>query len=349
MSILDGLGALFSSDPPAAKQYTPYAVNKGDYDDLFQDAAVKKNNDALLNKFSNVSAPQAGQVQIDPNAGAKNAAGQQSLITQLQAQANGTGPSLASGMLKQGTDRTLANQAALAATMGASNPALAQRQLATNAITANQQLAQASAQQRMQDQINGQSQLGSVLNNARGQDIGLATAQAGLTQGTNLANLQAGTATNAQNLEGASNFNNAQLGYDKDVRDALQNYNTQQSTNTNQTNNLNEQSMEDYYKRKAAADNQKNAAIGGLISGVGQVGLGMMTGGGSTVGSSLLSSLMNSGAGADTGLASSAVPQGSSGSDPMRGIGYTGPSYAPPVDTTAEQNAYFTKLMQGQQ
>jgi hypothetical protein len=295
---MSSIGGLFTStDVPQAKTYSGYQLDKNDYDNTAQDAQVGAQNSSLLNKFSNVNAPQAGQVQIDPNAGAQNAAGQQALIGQLQAQANGTGPSLASGMLKEGTDRTLANQAALAATTGASNPALAQRNLAVNAIGANQQLAQASAQQRMQDQINAQNQLGSVLSGARGQDIGLAENQAQLTQGANLANLQASTATNAQNLQGATDFNQQQLGYDNNVMQALQNYQGQNSTNTSQANSLNEQAQEDYYKRQAAAQAQKNAAIGGLISGAAQIGLGVATGGASTALSGIMGAVGGSGGG----------------------------------------------------
>lgn len=299
---MSSIGGLFTdTNVPQAKQYSAYSIDKNDYDNSGQDSAVAGQNAGLLNKFSNVNAPTSGYSQIDPTAGNQNASGQQSLISQLQAQANGTGPSLASGMLKEGTDRTLANQAGLAATLGSSNPALAQRQLATNAITSNQQLAQASAQQRMQDQINAQSQLGSVLTNARGQDLQNAQTQAQLNQGVNLANLQAGTTTNAQNLTGASDFNQQQLGYDQNVRQALVDYNGQNSTNTAQNNQLNESAMEDYYKRQAAATAQKNAAIGGLISGIGQIGLGVATGGASTALSGIMGAA-GGGGGGDSGL-----------------------------------------------
>lgn len=356
---MDSIGGLLggSVSVPAAKTYSAYDLNKNDYDNQIQDQQVQAQNNGLLSKFSTVNSPSAGQVQINPNAGVQNANSQQQLVGQLQSQANGTGPDLAAGILRQGTDRTLAGQAAMAATQGATNPALAQRQLATNAILANQQLAQQAAQTRIQEQQNAQNQLGSVLTNARGQDIGLAENQAGLTQGTNLANLNAGVATNAQNLQGASTFNQQGLAYDQDVRQALQNYNGQQSTNTQNTNQLNESALEDYYKRQQQAQAAQNSAIGGLISGIGSVALGAATGGGSLAAQGIMGAL-SSGGGSPTSQNPNNPSQtynqyqnigDASNSAGPSNVGYAGPPVAPqynPAYGDAAQSQYFSQLNQ---
>ncbi len=182
------------------------------------------------NRLSNLNSPFAKNTTVGPAAQINMAPqnevrdNQNQLVSQLQAQANGTGPSLASNILKQGTDRNLAGQAALAASapQGGTNPALLARGLSAQTVMANQTLAQQVAQQRMAEQINAQNQLGAVLGNQRGQDIGLATSQADLNQqalinqsnlnnNTSLANLSAGVNTNGQNIQAALGLNNLGL------------------------------------------------------------------------------------------------------------------------------------------
>ncbi len=134
--------------------------------------------------------------------------GQASLASQLQAQANGQGPSLAGGMLRQNADRSIAQQMAVTAAQGG-NPALAQRNAAIGAAQVNRQAGSDAAQMRIQEQQSAQQQLGNVLSNARNQDIGVNTSQAGLTQGTNLANQ---AATNQFGLaQGQMNQQNQQF------------------------------------------------------------------------------------------------------------------------------------------
>lgn len=112
--------------------------------------------------------------------------GQEGLIAQLQAQANGTGPSLAQGQLQQATDRNMAQ--ALAMGQAAGNNGAAMRNIANQRAAMSQQSAADSSQLRMAEQMQAQNQLGQVLAGARGQDIGLATEQAGFDQSAGLAN-----------------------------------------------------------------------------------------------------------------------------------------------------------------
>ena len=138
-----------------------------------------------------------GGAQIDPAAQARAAqlgrqdqqfrAGQTGLMSQLQDQAAGRGPSLAGGQLQEASERTLAQQAGAAAAGGGSS-ALARRQLASNAAQQNQQTARDVAQVRLQEQLSARQQLAGVTQTGREQDINVANAQAQLQQQTSLAN-----------------------------------------------------------------------------------------------------------------------------------------------------------------
>lgn len=151
-------------------------------------------------RVGNINIGQAqgfGGAQIDPAAQARAAqlgrqdqqfrAGQTGLMSQLQEQAAGRGPSLAGGQLQEASERTLAQQAGAAAAGGGSS-ALARRQLAANAAQQNQQTARDVAQVRLQEQLAARQQLAGVTQTGREQDINVANAQAQLIQQANLAN-----------------------------------------------------------------------------------------------------------------------------------------------------------------
>lgn len=118
--------------------------------------------------------------------------GQMGLVNALTAQANGQGPSLAQGQLQQATDRNLSQAMALGQSQaGGQASGLGQRQVMQQQAGYAQQAASDSGLMRMQEQMQARNQLAQVLAGARGQDIGLATEQAGFSQGANMANLQA--------------------------------------------------------------------------------------------------------------------------------------------------------------
>lgn len=123
--------------------------------------------------------------QIDQTQEAQFRAQQQAFATQLQNQINGVGPSLAGLQYQQASDANIAQQMAVANSGGG---ALARRTAANNVATLGQQAALGSAQTRIQEEQNAQSQLGNVLNAGRTSDIGLAENQAQLTQGATLSN-----------------------------------------------------------------------------------------------------------------------------------------------------------------
>jgi hypothetical protein len=139
-------------------------------------------------------AQQAQAAQIATNPQAQMREGQSRLVTDLQSAAAGTGgPSAAQAMLQQGMDRAIAAQFAQAAAARGSNVGLAQREAAINASSMSTNAALEAAKLRAQEQQQARQELAGALGGARGQDIGLATSQADLTQGANLANLDAAT------------------------------------------------------------------------------------------------------------------------------------------------------------
>lgn len=122
----------------------------------------------------------------------------------LLAQARGQGPSIAGLQLQAGLDSNIQAQLALSRS-GANglNPAIAQHQALMGIGQAQQQTALQAAMARVKEQQDAQQRYADLINQSRGQDIGLATNQAQLIQAANL--------QNAQNLTNTSN-NNAQLG-----------------------------------------------------------------------------------------------------------------------------------------
>lgn len=97
--------------------------------------------------------------------------GQQQLISQLQAQAAGRGPSLAGMQAQQAADQGMAQQLSMAAGAGPGNEAIMARQAMQNNAGITQGNAMTAAQARMAEQMGARQQLAGVLGQARGMDI----------------------------------------------------------------------------------------------------------------------------------------------------------------------------------
>jgi len=149
----------------------------------------------------------AGNTSIDPTQQAQFRASQMGLTQGLEGAIAGRDPSVAAIMLRQETERNIANQYAMAQAATGQNAGLAARQAAINSAGINQQSIGQQALLRAQEIATARGQLGGVLDSGRGQDIGLAGQQAGLSQQVNLAN-QSALNTGAQ----------AQLGADVQTR-----------------------------------------------------------------------------------------------------------------------------------
>lgn len=151
--------------------------------------------------------------RIDPTQQAQFRASQTGLVSGLEGAIAGKDPSAAEIMLRNATDRNVANQYAMAQAANGMNTGLAQRTAMINASEMNQNAIMQQALLRAQEITAARGQLGSVLDSARGADIGLATNQAGLQQQTGLANQSAqntSTLTQAQ-LDSARQLAQGQL------------------------------------------------------------------------------------------------------------------------------------------
>jgi hypothetical protein len=139
---------------------------------------------AAMNQVSGAKINTAPQDQVRSQ--------QMALISALQAQAAGNGPSLAQTQLRSATDANIAQAMALAASQrGGSAGGLGLRQINQQTSNLNQQAATQSALLRAQEQMAAQQQLAGVLDTTRGADIGLATNQASFNQQASLSNQQA--------------------------------------------------------------------------------------------------------------------------------------------------------------
>lgn len=166
----------------------------------------------------------ANAAQINTGPQAEMRAAQTGLVSGLQNAIAGKEPSAAEIMLRNATDRNVANQYAMAQAANGMNTGLAQRTAMINAAEMNQNAVMQQALLRAQELTANRSQLAGLASDTRGADIGLATNQAGMQQQTNLANTGAqNTSTltqaqlaaaqaqaQAQLTQGASQFNAGQ-------------------------------------------------------------------------------------------------------------------------------------------
>jgi len=112
--------------------------------------------------------------QLDAGQSDQMRAAQTGLITDLQSQATGIGPSLAQAQLSKASDQNLANTlSSIQSTRGMGATAAAGQAQGAGA-QAGQQLAQDSAILRLQEQMQAKGLLGQLATGTRGQDIGVA-------------------------------------------------------------------------------------------------------------------------------------------------------------------------------
>jgi hypothetical protein len=204
-------------------------------------------------------AAQSQAAQINMGQANQFLGGQQGLVNQLQAQANGSGPSLAQAQLRQGTEANLSGQLAAAASQrGNQNAGGSQYALGNQAASANQQAAGQSATLRSQEQLGAESGLGQALGAYGGQQIGLAENQAGMQQQTNMAN------QNATNTMAEFNTNSAQAG------NAAQQAQYQFGTNIAAQQQTNQNAA--VTGQQLSAQNAQQTALGSLGSSANSVG-----------------------------------------------------------------------------
>jgi hypothetical protein len=153
---------------------------------------------------------------------------QQGLVTGLQGAIAGTDPSVAAILLRQATDRNIANQYALAASSHGIGSGLAERQAMMGAADLNSKAAADNAILRAKEITDARAQLADVLGQQRTADISTATTQFTAAQGVNSdyagaqntrGNLNA-TLANATGIANASNDTNAAVATARNLTDA---------------------------------------------------------------------------------------------------------------------------------
>lgn len=131
------------------------------------DDEMRKRYGSFYDEVSGRTAPQLGPAhQAGYSSFRENQAG---LVNRLEAMARGEGPSVSREMLKEATDRNVAQQQAMAQS-GRGNAALAAQQASSNATRLGAGAAQSAALGRVQEQIGATNQLGLTLYGARGAD-----------------------------------------------------------------------------------------------------------------------------------------------------------------------------------
>lgn len=199
----------------------------------------------------------AAQINTGPQDQFRNA--QLGLVSQLQQQAAGQGPSIANMQLQQGADRNLKNAIAMQASQrGGMAGGLAMRNIAQQRADIGQQLAGQAGMQRLQEQQQAQQMLGGVSGGARGQDIGLATEQAQLGQQAALANQNANLQQMALNDKMSSFYNTGLADLDMAQRGSAQDLEKLKVNQNLGVQGINAQSYEGASKRR-----------GDLIGGIG--------------------------------------------------------------------------------
>lgn len=93
------------------------------------------------------------------------------LMTQLQQQSQGQGPSLADAQMKSAANRSLAQQMAMAASGRGGNAALRQRQAMAGGAQTGREIAEASGIARLQEQQQAQNMLMNLSQQQQGQDL----------------------------------------------------------------------------------------------------------------------------------------------------------------------------------
>lgn len=167
----------------------PEAYGSGVYDPLRQKAREQEISAGMrAGKQISVDAARgtAAQIATGPQDQARNM--QMELGSDLLAASRGQGPSVAGMQYQRNMEDAMAQQMSMAAS-SRGNPGIAMRNAAMNQAGISQRGALDSAMIRAQEQQAAQGQLAGLSSNIRGQDIGLATDQAGLSQQMEMMNV----------------------------------------------------------------------------------------------------------------------------------------------------------------
>lgn len=188
-----------------AEKIDPYKKQTLDKPEAAPQIGKQKFEDlGVSNASSQISDPRAAMINMAPQDQFRQQ--QLSVAQRLAAQAQGQGPSIANEQMKQGQEAAMAQQfAQLASARGGASPALARAAMQNNAAQQGQ-LSQQAGINRLQEQQQAAGNFNNVAGTARGQDVNLATSQAGMEQATNMAKYQG-------DLSSAQQFNDMKMKY----------------------------------------------------------------------------------------------------------------------------------------
>lgn len=198
------------------------------------------------------AAPQAQAATIDTTGQDETRAQQMRLLGGLVDAAEGRGPSVAQQQLAQATDRNVRGAVAATNTARGMGGGAAVRQVAMTQGQVGQQAASDAALLRAQEIAQARGQAFQAATGARGQDVALASEQAGLQQQTNLANLGAEGQQRALNQQAVQYYLNAGMSLEEANRRAameMQQMRMQQNLAYNQ---MGMQNFESAGQRRAA-------------------------------------------------------------------------------------------------
>jgi hypothetical protein len=221
---------------------------------------------AKVAKVAPAVAAQVAQTQVQTSASDELRARQLALSNMLQAGAEGKGPSAADAELQLATDKARRQQMGLAITRAhGGNAGLAQMEANANISDLEGQAGLEAASLRAKEQQDAQGKLIQQLEGTRGQDIGLATTQAGLTSQANLTDAQLANTTNLANLDVTSKAALSQAELEQQARQAAaertQKENLTLAANRQQTNLANAAAGNDASKTAYVTESAANEAL----------------------------------------------------------------------------------------
>ena len=298
----------YEEDPNAFKQ-VGYDANKASLADEIARIRNLENN-----PLERVQASTAAEIDAGPQNQWRQR--QSALADALALQAAGQGPSVAQQQLRQGVDRNIASQAALAGSQRGGNPALLARSVLMGAGAANQQAASDAAALRVQEQLNAQNALGQLTTSARGQDLTFGN-QVSQNQQFNAGQIQRASELNTQMRQQNQQFIQNRISQLMNQGMSLDMAQSQANIDLQKFRAANEQ-FADQLNTNISINNANNtgaltrALVGGLLSGGGAaLGQSLGKGGGGSQG----------GGGGGSGGGSGGGKGGGSGSGTGNGSG----------------------------
>lgn len=223
----------------------------------------------------NRAAPQAQAATIDTAAQDETRAQQMRLLGGLVEAAEGRGTSVAQQQLAQATDKNVRGAVAAANTTRGMGGGAAVRQVAMTQGQVGQQAAADASLLRAQEIAQARGMASQAATGARGQDVALASEQAGLQQQTNLANLGAEGQQRALNQQAVQYYLNAGMSLEEANRRAAMDMQQLKMNQNLSYNQLGQQSFDKAGAGRAAFTSSlinTGASLGMAFAGVPPVG-----------------------------------------------------------------------------